>query len=232
VICRQKATGKSLVDNIIWKIFINVCLGVWYLHSQDIIHRDLKPLNVFMAKESVAKIGDLGCADKLPTEEEKLQAEAQEAASKPKRSPQKPGSCPFDMEADIEEFDASENLFSREPGGAFGDSFLVGDEKLDLKDLSQSIQILQEKTKSRKKNNESQHDRVGTPFYLAPELWRNQPCTKASDIWALGVILYELCCHGYPFPATEESELKHKVLNQKMEKIRRGTSIEFTVFIN
>ena len=45
-------------------------------------------------------------------------------------------------------------------------------------------------------------------------------------------MLYELCCHGYPFPATEEAELKHKVLNQKMEKIRSGTSIEFTVFIN
>ena len=33
-----------------------------YLHSKDIIHRDLKTLNIFMIKESVAKIGDLGCA--------------------------------------------------------------------------------------------------------------------------------------------------------------------------
>lgn len=47
---------------MIWKIFIHLCLGIEYLHSKDIIHRDLKTLNVFMIKENVAKIGDLGCA--------------------------------------------------------------------------------------------------------------------------------------------------------------------------
>jgi len=32
------------------------------MHSKNYIHRDLKSLNIFMAKENVAKIGDLGCA--------------------------------------------------------------------------------------------------------------------------------------------------------------------------
>ena len=32
------------------------------------------------------------------------------------------------------------------------------------------------------------------------------------DIWALGVILYELCCLDYPFPATEMEELE-KLIN-------------------
>lgn len=38
--------------------------------------------------------------------------------------------------------------------------------------------------------------KVGTPYYLAPELWlteTNNLCSKESDIWSLGVILYELC---------------------------------------
>ena len=35
------------------------------MHSQNFIHRDLKSLNIFMAKESLAKIGDLGCAIKV-----------------------------------------------------------------------------------------------------------------------------------------------------------------------
>lgn len=55
----------------------------------------------------------------------------------------------------------------------------------------------------------SQFDKkkVGTPFYLAPELWEDKQCTKKSDIWSLGVILYELCTHKYPYFANTIEEL-------------------------
>lgn len=113
----------------------------------------------------------------------------------------------------------------------FEDSFLISDD--NKIDLAKSIQFLQEKVNEKKVVvEEEEEEKVGTPFYLAPELWKNQKCTKASDIWALGVILYELCNHDYPFPATEEEELKNKVLTQKMEKMRTGVSHEFSVFIN
>jgi eukaryotic-like serine/threonine-protein kinase len=36
---------------------------------------------------------------------------------------------------------------------------------------------------------------------MAPELWLNKPCTKKSDIWALGVILFELCAQKVPYDA-------------------------------
>jgi serine/threonine protein kinase len=40
----------------------------------------------------------------------------------------------------------------------------------------------------------------GTPGYMAPEQWDKHPCTASTDIWALGVILYELIGGQHPFP--------------------------------
>lgn len=34
---------------------------------------------------------------------------------------------------------------------------------------------------------------VGTPYYMAPEACQSQPYTTKSDVWALGVLIYELC---------------------------------------
>uniref|UniRef100_A0A0D3IE25 non-specific serine/threonine protein kinase n=1 Tax=Emiliania huxleyi (strain CCMP1516) TaxID=280463 RepID=A0A0D3IE25_EMIH1 len=40
---------------------------------------------------------------------------------------------------------------------------------------------------------------VGTPYYLSPELLNNSPYGHASDVWALGVIFYEMCTLAHPY---------------------------------
>jgi serine/threonine protein kinase len=41
---------------------------------------------------------------------------------------------------------------------------------------------------------------IGTPSYLSPEVCQDKPYTWPSDIWAMGIILYELCALKLPFP--------------------------------
>ena len=48
---------------------------------------------------------------------------------------------------------------------------------------------------------------IGTPRYVAPEQVRGQGVTTASDIYALGVVAYELFLEEPPFTATTTSEL-------------------------
>jgi NIMA (never in mitosis gene a)-related kinase len=54
---------------------------------------------------------------------------------------------------------------------------------------------------------------------MAPELWHDKPCSKKSDMWAMGVILYELCTREYPYDAPSVDELKNKVIESKAPAI-------------
>ena len=54
-----------LNDNFIWKLFIQIVIGLAELHNMKILHRDLKTSNIFLTNNYNIKIGDLGVAKKL-----------------------------------------------------------------------------------------------------------------------------------------------------------------------
>uniref|UniRef100_A0A669CQ53 NIMA related kinase 3 n=1 Tax=Oreochromis niloticus TaxID=8128 RepID=A0A669CQ53_ORENI len=55
------------------------------------------------------------------------------------------------------------------------------------------------------------HAYVGTPYYVAPEVWDNKPYNNKSDVWSLGCVLYELCTLRHPFQASSWKSLILKV---------------------
>ena len=61
----KKQMGRPLEEAKIWKFFIEMSLALHYLHSFRILHRDIKTINMFLGKDNIIKIGDLGVAKQL-----------------------------------------------------------------------------------------------------------------------------------------------------------------------
>ena len=117
-----------------------------------------------------------------------------------------------------------------------GNESMIIDKTLNDSMLIKSLKDTMEKhsriSQSRNESGLTDDNPVGTPYYLAPEIWREKKYSKESDIWALGVILYELLHFKKPFPATEKEELIEKVYHQPYNKIRSGISTPFQHLIN
>lgn len=58
---------------------------------------------------------------------------------------------------------------------------------------------------------------VGTPYYLSPELILERPYDGMSDVWALGVVLYEMLALKHPFNANDMKSLMHRILKVQYE---------------
>ena len=143
----QKMKSKPLKEDLIWKIFIKITLGLTTIHKMKILHRDLKTLNIFLKKDMEIKIGDLGVA-----------------------------------------------------------------KELNQASFANTI--------------------IGTPYYLSPEMCQDQPYNQKSDVWALGVILYELCTFRHPFNAGNHAALILKILTVNPDPILACYSSNLQKLVN
>lgn len=56
---------------------------------------------------------------------------------------------------------------------------------------------------------------IGTPLYMAPEMFEGKAYTFSSDVWALGCVLYELCAGAPPFTGASTPHLMRKICSGK-----------------
>ncbi len=64
-------------------------------------------------------------------------------------------------------------------------------------------------------DDDDELDLAGTPPYMAPELWFGEAPGPASDIWALGVLLYELIQGRHPWHGLSERDLVQDQLSER-----------------
>ena len=61
---------------------------------------------------------------------------------------------------------------------------------------------------------------IGTPYYVSPEIIQNIPYSYKSDIWSLGVLLYEMVSLKMPFDAPNLPILALKIQKGEYEKLK------------
>ena len=73
---------------------------------------------------------------------------------------------------------------------------------------------------------------VGTPYYLSPEIIESRPYSFKSDIWSLGVMLYELCALKPPFEGCNLHFLAMKIIKGQYNPLPSHFSRELKTLIS
>ncbi|MCA9116939.1 MAG: serine/threonine protein kinase [Planctomycetaceae bacterium] len=65
---------------------------------------------------------------------------------------------------------------------------------------------------------------VGTPHFMAPELFEGESCSPVADVYALGITWYLLLTGRYPWTGATISQLAHQAANAPLPRVREEFS--------
>jgi serine/threonine protein kinase len=71
----------------------------------------------------------------------------------------------------------------------------------------------------------------GTPYFMPPEVCNNFPYDAKADVWAMGVIVYELITLRKPFEAPNIRGLFEKIKNQPLDPLPDGTGSDLQLVV-
>ena len=70
------------------------------------------------------------------------------------------------------------------------------------------------------------HTFCGTPYYVAPEIWRKMRYSKKAEMYSLGVLLFELLTLNRPFDGDDMTRVREEALHSPMPELPAETSQE------
>ncbi len=73
---------------------------------------------------------------------------------------------------------------------------------------------------------------IGTPYYLSPEMVQNLPYSFKSDVWSMGILVYEMCALKMPFDGLSIADLSLKIIKGIYTPIPNNFSKELKMLVN
>ena len=181
-----------LKEDIIRFYSAEIILFLEYMQSKKLVHRDLKPQNIMIDQKGHLKVIDFGTVRKLgyyfdrkemKFKEEKIFRSIDSDDIKGIKNIVNPDN----EDADVDEYDDYENE----------------DEEDETEEEEGNDNILSEKKhkKIQKIRVKRAMTFVGTAEYISPEVIGDRPAEVGTDIWAFGVMLYQMYFNSTPFKA-------------------------------
>ncbi len=102
---------------------------------------------------------------------------------------------------------------------------LVSDGRLKLLDFGLSVMA------SRTMEHLT-HTTAGTMAYMAPELFQDAPYSKATDLYAVGVVAFELLTGQFPYRQSNLATMMHDVLGKPVDAADYGLAADLAAVLN
>jgi serine/threonine protein kinase/formylglycine-generating enzyme required for sulfatase activity len=188
---------KPLPAEQVRQLAIGLCRGLAAAHRSGVLHRDIKPANAIRAEDGEVKLLDFGLA--------KLTLDQRPATLSTAQYPYVDADGPRPVPSATVSA-SSHPVMALDATASLDESTHRSDEAPETAETPATPVLLATQAGAR----------LGTPLYMAPELWRGEPATVRSDLYALGALLYELACGRTPHLGSDLSSLEQAVLREPL----------------
>jgi eukaryotic-like serine/threonine-protein kinase len=172
---------------------IDLASGLAAAHRAGILHRDLKPANAIRRDSGEVVLVDFGLAKLTGLDGASASGQAAPA---------------FTVRNTAERLAVSASPVPRARGAD-----PLAETATPVPDATQPLpeaRAAGENDRERRSPSDSQI--MGTPLYMAPEVLEGEPASACSDVYSLGVLLYELVAGNAPHRSQDFAELISKKL--------------------